>query len=426
MKQKLIRISTVSISLDGLLKGQLSFLNRYFNVKAVASGREALERVAKREKVPVYAIEMKRRPSPLNDLISLKKLYRYFKQERPFIVHSITPKAGLLSMMASYFAGVPHRIHTFTGLIFPYRSGFMYFLLKNMDRLTCLFATKIIPEGEGVKKDLIKHKITNKPLKVIGNGNVNGIDINYFSTDAIDKNTISELKQIYNLKKEHTVFCFVGRLVADKGINELVEAFIRVHAENNSARLMLVGPFERELDKLAPETESLIEKHPHIINMGWQDEVRLFLAMSDVFVFPSYREGFPNVVMQAGAMNLPSIVTDINGCNEIIVNGVNGIIIPPRDTEALKNAMLEFMGDKEMRMRMCPVARKMVADRYERSYVWDELLKEYQQLEGETNIFQNYRQEFQSINIEQRMKNREPKINNRKSRTKSKGLKINN
>jgi glycosyltransferase involved in cell wall biosynthesis len=380
MRQKLIRTSTVSASLDGILKGQLAFLNRYFNVKAVSSGGEALDRVSAREMVNVFAIEMKRRPSPLNDLISLKELYQYFKKEKPYIVHSITPKAGLLSMVASYFAGVPHRIHTFTGLIFPYRSGFMFHLLKNMDRLTCLFATKIIPEGDGVKQDLIKHKITRKSLRVIGNGNANGIDKEHFSIELIDKVVLSDLREVHQLTKEHTVFCFVGRLVGDKGVNELIKAFTAICAEDNSVRLILVGPFERELDRLTLETEFLIDNHPHIINMGWQDDVRPYLAISDIFVFPSYREGFPNVVMQAGAMDLPSIGTDINGSNEIIIDGVNGMIIPPHNFDALKEAMFELINDKKKRIRMASVARKMIIERYEQSYVWNELLKVYESL----------------------------------------------
>lgn len=250
----------------------------------------------------------------------------------------MTPKAGLLSMLAAKMARVPIRLHTFTGLIFPTRTGLMQKLLIRMDQLLCWAATNIYPEGNGVKQDLIDYKITSKPLKVIANGNVNGIDLNHFDSTVITDEKKRVLRESLNIGEDDFVFIFVGRMVGDKGINELVSAFTQMECQKS--KLLLVGSYESELDPLLPEALREIDNNPNIIATGFQSDVRPYFAISDALAFPSYREGFPNVVMQAGAMGLPSIVTDINGCNEIIEEGTNGIIIPPKDVIALKNAML--------------------------------------------------------------------------------------
>lgn len=382
-KRKMFRIAAIPGSLSGLLEGQLKFLNKYFNVFAVASPGSKHFDIRTEEGIESFEINIERRIHLYKDLISLFQLYLLFRNEKPDIIHSITPKAGLLSMTAGFFAGVPIRIHTFTGLIFPSQNGFMYFLLKNMDRLTCFFATKLIPEGEGVRYDLIKHKVTKKPLNVIANGNVNGIDTVHFSKLKISQDRRFALRSKLDINKNSIVYTFVGRIVCDKGINELVSAFCRLYKFDENTRLLLVGPFEKELDHILPEIEIEVHNHPGIIWVGWQNDVRPFFAITDVFTFPSYREGFPNVLMQAGAMELPSIATDINGCNEIIEDGVNGILIPPNDEETLYAAMVDLLVSKEKRKLLTLTARQIIIDRYERQFVWDELLKEYQNILSE-------------------------------------------
>lgn len=387
--KKLIRTSTVALSLDFLIKGQLAFLNQYFEVIAVSGADEHLTVVAEREKVKTASVPMQRNISPLKDLVSLWQLYCLFKKEQPYIVHSITPKAGLLSMIAAKLAGVPIRIHTFTGLIFPSKKGFLQRLLIFMDRLLCACATQVYPEGEGVKRDLIYYKITSKPLKVIANGNVNGIDTAYFSKEQVAFQEQQTLKKELGIGENDFVFIFVGRLVGDKGINELVQAFKQLvvsssGVENssikNQIKLLLVGPFESDLDPLQPETLKEIDNNPNVISVGFQKEVRSYFAIADSFVFPSYREGFPNVVLQAGAMGLPSIVTDINGSNEIIVDGENGIIIPAQNTIALQEAMLRMIPKGAFYNQLQQNARKMIVSRYEQKVVWDVLLNEYNEL----------------------------------------------
>lgn len=378
--KKVFRISTVPSSLNILLKGQLRYLNQFFEVTAISGSGQDLDDTRLRENVKTHVIEMQRPISPFKDLISLVKLYWYFKKERPDIIHSITPKAGLLSMIAGKLAGVPIRIHTFTGLVFPYKSGLMQKVLISMDRLLCYCATNIYPEGQGVKKDLEQYEITKKPLKVIANGNVNGIDIAYF--DPVLFSEIDKLALRNELEIDGTdfVFLFVGRLVRDKGINELVEAFVELNIKSPKTKLLLVGPFEEELDPVLPETENTIQNNANIISVGFQKDVRPYFAISDTFIFPSYREGFPNVLLQAGAMGLFSIVTDISGSNEIIKNGLNGQVIPVRDKNELFKAMsgrLKNNNDESPDENIC---RSLIAKAYEQSNVWESIKNEYYSL----------------------------------------------
>ena len=324
----------------------------------------------------VTTVPMERHISPLRDLRSLWRLWMLFRRERPAMVHSMTPKAGLLCMMAARMASVPVRVHTFTGLVFPTATGLTRKILMLTDRITCACATHVIPEGEGVKADLLNNRITRKPLRVLGHGNVNGVDLSRFDPDNPEVTAAASTLR----RQDVFTFVFVGRLVGDKGINELVDAFSRLNAEYPATRLLLVGPEEPELDPLRPETRAEIARNDAIRAVGRQPDVRPYYAAADALVFPSYREGFPNVVIEAGAMGLPSIVTDINGSREIILEGRNGTIIPPRDAAALLAAMRRFVTDRDAMAAMAREARPLVASRYEQSYVRRALLDFYKEI----------------------------------------------
>ena len=375
---KIIRTTTIPGSLNTFCHGLLKELQEQdgYEMVAVSSPGDALREIEEREGVRTVAIPMERHISPLKDLKSLFGLIRVFRREKPTMVHSMTPKAGLLSMMAAWFCRVPVRVHTFTGLVFPTATGLTQKILILTDRITCACATHIVPEGEGVKNDLISYRITKKPMKVLGHGNVRGIDLAHYNPEQPEVQADAA-----KLRKPGIfTFIFVGRLVRDKGINELVEAFERLNKEYPKTRLLLVGPQEPELDPLKPETIAKIDNNKNIEAVGQQSDVRPWLAASDVFVFPSYREGFPNVVIEAGAMCLPSIVTDINGSREIIIEGCNGTIIPPRDANTLYQAMKSFVEQPDKRTQMASNARPLVASRYEQSYVRHCLMEYYHEI----------------------------------------------
>lgn len=368
--KKIICATTLSSSLVDFFNGILRELSDTYDVVAISSPGDDLEVVKSRESVRTIGIPMERRISLLKDLKSLWQMWKVMRRERPDMVHSLTPKAGLVCMVASFLARVPLRVHTFTGLVWPTATGFKRRVLMFTDWMTCLCATHIIPEGEGVKNDLLNHHITQKKLKVLGYGNVKGINLDYFSPNLFDS----------RICHDDFTFVFVGRLVKDKGINELVSAFDRIHLDYPRTKLFLVGRYEKDLDPLLPNTFERIQKGDGIIAVGQQDDVRPYYAEADALVFPSYREGFPNVVIEAGAMGLPSIVTDINGSREIIIEGENGVIIPSRDEDALFNAMKYFMENPSHVATMAANARPLIASRYEQGFVRQCLYDYYKQL----------------------------------------------
>lgn len=381
---KLLRITTVPVSLKTLLKGQHRFMSQHFEVLGVSSPGPELEQVAQSEGIRVFPLEMTRSISPLQDLVALWKLYRLMRREQPVIVHTHTPKAGTLGMLAAWLCRVPVRLHNVAGLPLLEATGPKRLLLDLVEKVTYACATRVYPNSYGLKNIIAQNRYCPEhKLQVIGQGSSNGIDTSHFSSEQISESRLEDLRKTWKLHPTNYVFVFVGRLVKDKGINELVRAFEQVHRQHPNTKLLLVGHEEPELDPLKPETIETIRKHSNLISAGYQNDVRPWLALSQALVFPSYREGFPNVVMQAGAMGLPAIVTDINGCNEIITDGHNGVIIPPKQEGALRNAMLRLVAEPALGQQLASQARHSIVSRFEQQTVWELLKEEYdKQLEG--------------------------------------------
>ena len=384
--KKLIRITTVPISFKVLLKGQLRFMaSNGFDVKGVSSEGEELKEVRENEGIVMEAINMSRKITPFQDLKSLWKMWNFLRKEKPQIVHTHTPKAGIIGMLAARLAGVPHRLHTVAGLPLMEATGIKRKILNFVEKLTYSSATRVYPNSKGLYDFILQNNFTqSNKLKIIANGSSNGINTTFFSPAQVSEIEKITLREKLNIQPDDFVFVFVGRIVSDKGINELIKAFSELQAaENNEPagiKLLLVGGLESDLDPLNPETLAEINQNRDIISVGFQQDVRPFFAISDALAFPSYREGFPNVVMQAGAMGLPSIVSDINGCNEIIVEGENGLIIPSKNVEKLKEKMLTLARDKNLYTKLKENSRRMIESRYEQSVVWNALLEEYEGL----------------------------------------------
>ena len=384
--KKLIRITTVPISFKVLLKGQLRFMaSNGFDVKGVSSEGEELREVRENEGIVMEAINMSRKITPFQDLKSLWEMWNFLRKEKPQIVHTHTPKAGIIGMLAARLAGVPHRLHTVAGLPLMEATGTKRKILNFVEKLTYSSATRVYPNSKGLYDFILQNNFTqSNKLKIIGNGSSNGINTTFFSSEQVTETERVTLREKLNIQPDDFVFVFVGRIVSDKGINELIKAFSELQAAGNNEligiKLLLVGGLESDLDPLNPETLAEINQNRDIISVGFQQDVRPFFAISDALIFPSYREGFPNVVMQAGAMGLPSIVSDINGCNEIIVEGENGLIIPPKNVEKLKEKMLTLAKDKNLYIKLKENSRRMIENRYEQSVVWKALLEEYEGL----------------------------------------------
>ena len=384
--KKLIRITTVPISFKVLLKGQLRFMaSNGFDVKGVSSDGEELKEVRENEGIVMEAINMSRKITPFQDLKSLWEMWNFLRKEKPQIVHTHTPKAGIIGMLAARLAGVPHRLHTVAGLPLMEATGIKRKILNFVEKLTYSSATRVYPNSKGLYDFILQNHFTqSNKLKIIANGSSNGINTTFFSPAQVSEIEKVALREKLNIQPDDFVFVFVGRIVSDKGINELIKAFSELQAAGNNEltgiKLLLVGGLESDLDPLNPETLAEINQNRDIISVGFQQDVRPFFAISDALAFPSYREGFPNVVMQAGAMGLPSIVSDINGCNEIIVEGENGLIIPSKNVEKLKEKMLTLARDKNLYIKLKENSRRMIENRYEQFVVWKALLEEYEGL----------------------------------------------
>jgi len=385
MKKKLVKIATISKSIDILLKGQLTFFKNKYNLKVVASYDNSVQNIYSREGVKVNPITIHRTPKILKDIFSLINLYLYFIKERPFIIHSITPKAGLLSMIAGYFARVPIRIHTFTGLVFEGKNGLYRRTLILFDKVTCYFATNVYPEGEGVKNTLINHKITSKSLKVLAYGNINGIDVEFFNISSITKEHIDFIQKKHNISTNDFIFIYIGRIVGDKGINELIQAFVFLQQKYYNIKLLILGEEEVDFDELELATKKEIYSNTNIITTGFINDIRPYLVVSDVHILPSYREGFPNVILQAGSMGVPSIVSNISGSNEIITHEYNGLLIEKKCVKSLIQAMKRTIEDKSLLMFLKSNTRSIIKKKYTNEIVWNALLDEYMILENKYN-----------------------------------------
>lgn len=377
-RSRLMLVTTVPDTMASILVGQPRHLAGSFDVSLVTSPGSLVGRVEQREGLSVTAVPMERGIHPVKDLVSIWRMWRNLRQQRPDVVHSYTPKAGLVAMLSAWLCGVPVRVHTFTGLIFPTATGLKKRILIWVDRLICACATHVVPEGLGVQQDLERYRITDKPMKVIGYGNIAGVNTEHFNREAIGvREAAIALRRQLAIESDAMVFCFVGRLNRDKGIAELYAAF---SALPEQAHLLLVGG----LDASAPipqELQAAIEDHSRVHVLGFMDDIRPALSLANVLVLPSYREGFPNVVLQAGAMALPVIATDINGCNEVVEPGFNGWLVPPRDTQALTDAMQDAMrGPDNLRKEMGARARERVQQRFEQRQHWERMVSFYQGL----------------------------------------------
>ncbi len=380
MKLKLLRITTVPVSLKILLTDQLNFMSNYFEVVGVSSSGKELLDVASTENIRVSELEMSREITPLKDLLSLMKMIFLFLREKPEIVHTHTPKAGIIGMLAAFICRVPHRLHTVAGLPVMEATGRKKSLLLFVEKLTYTCATKVYPNSYGLKEYILDEKLcSSSKLKVIGYGSSNGIDTKHFTRTKEIVEASKGIGQEYGLK-EQFVFCFVGRVVKDKGIDELMNAFHKLSFEFENVYLLIVGKMEPELDPISPKSVEILENNDNIIHVGFQSDIRPYLAASDCFVLPTYREGFPNVVLQAASMELPSIVTDINGCNEIIHNGENGLIVEPKNSEALCEAMKKFMIDKNLVTLLSENIRDEIVEKYDRKNFHQYLLDEYNEV----------------------------------------------
>lgn len=367
---KLIRLTTIPLTMNLLLKNQLRFLNQFFEVILVSSPGDDFNEVQSREGVKGLAVKMEREINLITDIKSFFKLFYLFLIEKPKIIHSNTPKSSLLSMFAAWLLRVDLRIYTIGGLRYEGVFGIKRFILIFIEKITCYFSTHVLCESIGVKNKIEKFGVKGKKIYLLSPSNLNGVDTKHFDPNLYDSYKIREK---FNIPQNEFVYLFVGRIVKDKGVFELLEAFKQLCIRNSNTSLYIIGPYDKKGDDFKL-FQNLCSRNNKVRYFDFNNDIREFLALGDCFVLPSYREGFPNVVLEAGSMGKPVIMTDVNGHHEYL-NESNGLLTTIGDPNNLLDNLeliINTIGNYS------PIEiRKFVVENFESSIVHQVLLEFY-------------------------------------------------
>lgn len=379
---KLIRITTVPMALRYLLPGQMHFMaNNGFDVLMISADGKELAEVIEKEQCRHIVVPMTRKITPLQDIKCLFHLIKIFRKEKPDIVHSHTPKAGLLGMLAAKLSGVKVRIHTVAGLPLMVEKGFKYQLLKFIEKLTYAAAGHVWPNSNSLLQFILKNKLckTSK-LKIIAKGSTNGIQLDRFKKENLDPKIIDEIKTQINYSQQNRYLLSIGRLVVDKGITELVHVFTQLQKTNGDLILILAGEYETTLDPLPEETLQEIEVNPSIIHIHWTTQVEYYMHLADFFIFPSHREGFPNVLLQSGAMGLPIICSHITGNIDIVTNNETGLIFDKGNEQQMLSLLNYALLHPQHMQSMAKKLQQEIKENYPQENIWQKMLEAYKSL----------------------------------------------
>ncbi len=360
------------------MNGQLTFLReRGFDVTVIAAPSESLDIVREREQVQTIPIPIVREISPIADVRTLAKLCGIFRTLRPDIVNAGTPKAGLLGMLAAKLTGVPVRLYTLRGLRLETTSGFKERLLTATERLAASCAQQVICVGESLRQEYVRRKLVRQDKTVVlRHGSSNGVNAERFQYSVEQFIRIGQLRESLKIPADAPIIGFVGRLTRDKGLVDLHDAFRRLLAEFPDLRLILIGGPE-EGDPIPPQTWQRLTEHPQIIRTGAIKDVSLYYGLFDVFVFPSYREGFPNVPMEAATAGVPVVGYSVTGTLDAVTDGATGLLVPLRDSATLAAATACYLRNPILRRRHGEAGRRRVLTDFRREDLWQSLADLY-------------------------------------------------
>lgn len=326
--------------------------------------------------VPVVQIGIKREISIFSDAKTVIELYALFRRKRYDIVHSVTPKAGLLSMIAGYLANVPVRIHIFTGQVWVTRKGLSRWFLKTLDRILVLCATHILVDSRSQRDFLIEQGVvSNKKSSVLADGSICGVDTDKFSPNVEARKRI---RKEYGISESDVVFLYLGRLNRDKGLLDLAHSFNEVCSKYDNTHLVIVGPDEQGVGEEVESICASCKQKVHIA--GYTDVPEQYFASADVFCLPSYREGFGVVIIQAASAGIPSIGTKIYGVVDTIEDGKTGLLYNPRDVDGLTSKMIEMIKRPDLRKTMGTNARIRASEKFSKGIVTKALVNYYKSL----------------------------------------------
>ena len=383
----LLHITTIPMSLN-FLRGQVGYIKqRGIQVHALSSPGPELEAFGEWEAVPVSAVKMSRRITPFQDLGAVVGILRVLRRLRPTIVQAHTPKGGLLGMIAATLYRVPVRIYHMRGLPLLCATGMRRWLLWCADRVACWLAHQVLCVSPSLRNEAIREGFCPpEKIKVLAGGSGNGVDARRrFNPEWLGEQARPDARRRLGIPSAATVVGFVGRMVRDKGIVELTEAWRRLREDYPQLHLLLVGPFERQ-DPVSPETEALLREDPrvHLAGMDWNTP-SLYAAM-DLVALPTYREGFPNVLLEAAAMGLPVVATRIPGCIDAVQDGVTGTLVPLADAQALTRAIGMYLADPVLRRKHGAGGRERIRRKFRQDVIWEALYREYLRLLRERGL----------------------------------------
>jgi glycosyltransferase involved in cell wall biosynthesis len=364
------------------LRGQTPFMiERGFDVHCVASPGEHLDKIAPRDGATIHPLPIARSIAPLSDLRSLVALWRLFRALRPDIVHASSSKGSLLAVLAARLAGVPIRIYHIRGLASEDARGWQRTLFTLLERVTARLSNAWFVNAPSLLDHTrAVHILGRRQGVVFGRGMANGIDVRRFDPDSGSVPQIPAGRHRPLDRASEAVIGFIGRLTADKGIDELAEAWARIRDSHPATRLLLVGPWEPE-DPVDPANQAALESDDRVIILPHQDDVVPFYRLIDVFVYPSRGgEGFPNAPMEAAAMRLPVIVTRVVGSVDAVVDGGTGVIVEPRDADGLAAAIRGYLDDPDRRREHGQAGRLRVERDFRSEVIWPAVFDEYVRL----------------------------------------------
>lgn len=377
-KKKIVYVVTSPMSAGTLLCGQLSYLRQQgWDVVLVCGSSSEVTTIAAREGVRAVVLPLSRRPNPLQDLRVLVALSRLLKLERPEIVNFSTPKAGLLASMAASWQRIPVKVYVLRGLRYEGLRGLARWGMRTLEQIPCRLADEVLCVSHSLRAQAIAdHLASPDKLTVLGNGSSNGVNLERFDRRMYLSSDRDSLKRSLGIPVDAVVFGFVGRIVRDKGIIELAEAFRELKKHCPSVALVIVGPLE-EGSKAVADWRKWLREDPDVYCVGEQSAPEHYYAVMDVLVLPSYREGFPNVALEAAAMSVAVITTSATGCRDAVIDEVSGTIVPIRDSSALFTAMLRYCQEAEIATRQGAEGRRVVEDQFEQGEFWKLLEEKY-------------------------------------------------
>ena len=376
-KVHLCSVTTISLTLRSFLREQLLFLQQHgFDITVVCSYDSAFEKDLS-STLEYRPVEMARSISFLASLRSVFLMYSLFKRERFDMIQYSTPKAALVASVAGYFAGVPVRLYCQWGIRYVGFTGWKRSFFKLFEKLTCLLSTHISPDSFGNREFSIAEGLYSKgKSSVVYHGSANGVNLARFDHNR-RTNFREEMRREIGIETEF-VFGWVGRVTKDKGVHELISAFVDI-ASNEDSILLMIGDME-ENHGLPTSTIQLLFNHPRIKYLGRKGEIEKYYSAMDVLVVPSYREGFGVVALEAQAMGVPVITTDIPGPREAVIDGKTGILVPPATIQPLADAMKKLYDDPLLLSKMSGNGIQYVRENFDQVVFWEKVLEHRQWL----------------------------------------------